>query len=242
MLFPPKPTAEIGPSQDVRGMIFDLGDVLFDATVWRRWLHRLLRRFDVHAPYHSLFRDWEEAYLADVYCGRRDYEAAFAEFLGEWGLSAGQIVEVATASRAQRRDLSEQTRLYPGVAGTLAELKSAGLRLAVMANSTRRGDELRTMLGRLGVGPVFDVVQSSMDVGVLNPSAESSRKLHDELGLSVGEAIYVGHDAKELVAARRLGIPTVAFNYRGGTIADRHVEHFRDLAHLVSTPQVRRAA
>ena len=41
--------------RNVRGLVFDMGDVLFDATVWRRWLLQQLQRMGLQAGYRSFF-------------------------------------------------------------------------------------------------------------------------------------------------------------------------------------------
>lgn len=35
-------------SRKTLGLLFDMGDVLYDATVWRRWLLQLLHKMGLH--------------------------------------------------------------------------------------------------------------------------------------------------------------------------------------------------
>ena len=64
-------------SEPISGLLFDMGDVLYDATVWRRWLIQLLRRFDLHLDYTTLFKSWDRCFLLDVHRGRRPLCDAF---------------------------------------------------------------------------------------------------------------------------------------------------------------------
>lgn len=222
--------------------MFDLGDVLFDATVWRRWLLRLLRHFGVQAPYHSLFRRWETEYLADVYCGTRDYDHAFFGFLSSLGLRQGQIAEIAVASQARHREFNLQSRPYPGVVTTLRELKRLGYRLAVLTNSTRCGSDLHMALEQLGLGNLFDAVVTSIDLGMLASCHDAYQAIHDRLQLRVGKALFVGHDRTELASAAQFGMPTMAFNYEDATPADVHIEQFDEMVALMTSMGHARAA
>src|SRR5262249_39660427 len=110
----------------VQGFLFDMGDVLYDATAWRRWLLQLLSRMGLHAQYRTLFRIWDDEFLADVHRGRREYTEAFQSFLLSIGLSRAQIDEVQAASQARKRDLEAHVRPLPGVRSTIERLAARG--------------------------------------------------------------------------------------------------------------------
>ena len=55
---PPCPTSLPG----VRGVLFDMCNVLFDNTVWRRWVLKVLGRLGLHTNYRSFFRVWDRDY------------------------------------------------------------------------------------------------------------------------------------------------------------------------------------
>src|SRR5262249_9401208 len=78
----------------VRGWIFDMGDVLYDATAWRRWLCALLNHLGVDHDYAQLFGTWDREYLDAVHRGEWDYQEAFIAFLAELGLTSADVDEV----------------------------------------------------------------------------------------------------------------------------------------------------
>ncbi len=80
-------------------------NILYDDTVWRRWVLMLLSRLGLSTNYCSFFRLWDREYLDEVHRGRREFRQAFASFLRCAGLSSGQIDEVEAASHARRRQL-----------------------------------------------------------------------------------------------------------------------------------------
>src|SRR5688572_21192831 len=65
----------------VRGLVFDMGDVLYDATLWRRWLLQLLQRLGHLYSYREFYQVWDRDYLDLVHRGKREYREAFASFL-----------------------------------------------------------------------------------------------------------------------------------------------------------------
>lgn len=219
----------------LRGMVFDMGDVLYDATLWRRWLYQLLVRMGLHGQYRTLYRVWDMDYLHDVQCGRRDFADAFHVFLLSLGLSRGQIDEVEAASQARKRELELNVRPLPGVRDTIERLAGRGIQLAVLNNSERSGDELRSQLERLGLGGCFSPVISSVDVQCTKPSPVSYRTALAQMNLPSRAVAFVGHDSAELAGARAVGMRTLAFNHEAGARAEHYLTHFDELLHLVET-------
>jgi HAD superfamily hydrolase (TIGR01509 family) len=213
----------------VRGVLFDMGDVLYDATVWRRWLAQLLGHLGMPADYCQLFRLWDAAFLEDVHRGLRDYDEAFRAFLAELGLSHGQVDEVVAASAARRRELADSLRPLPGVRSGVRRLHAAGYCLGVLSDSEAPASRLRDRLTLLGLNECFAVVLSSVELGRTKPDPLCYQAGLSALGLPAGETAFVGHDALELQGAARLGMRTIAFNYEPAAIADAYLTRFEDL-------------
>ncbi len=225
------------------GVLFDMGDVLYDATVWRRWLIQVLGRLGMTTHYRAFFRVWDEEFLDDVHRGRREYSEAFASFLRGMGLSCGQVDEVEAAALAQRRLLGQQARPFPGVRSALGRLREAQIPLAVVSDSESRGAELEGFLARLGLAGMFDAVVSSIDLGRTKPDPVCYLTALHQLQLDASRVAFVGHDAVELAGARSLGLRTIAFNPEPEAVADVVLTRFDDLPQVVrSWPAVGRAA
>lgn len=226
----------------VRGLLFDMGDVLYDATLWRRWLLQILARMGIHAAYRDFYRVWDHDYLVEVHCGRRDYHEAFATFLLSLGLSRGVVDEIEAASQARRRELIATLRPLPGVRSTLCQLQASGIALAVLSDSESPAAELRQRLDKLGIDPFFQAVYSSRDLGQAKPAALGYQTALAAMQLPAHQVAFVGHDAEELSGAAALGMPTVAFNYDPEVLADRYLERFEELLDLVHCGGVLAAA
>lgn len=227
---------------DVRGLMFGLADVLYDATVWRRWLLQLVSRLGVSAPYHSFFASWDGDYYDAVARGEREFGEAFQAFLSAAGLTRSQIDEVEAASQARRRAIESQTRPLPGVRATLGRLRQAGIKMAVLADSEHSAERLMQQLTRMGLGEAFMAVVSSFDLERTKPDPTCYRETLAAMGLDSADVAFVGHGAGELRGARDAGMTTVAFNYCPQALADRYLTRFDELLDLTPATSGRSSA
>lgn len=217
----------------VRGLIFDMAGVLYDATLWRRWLVRLLARMGWTFDYQKFYEAWDAEYLSEVHRGRREYGEAFNAFLRDQGLSWAQIDEVEAASRVLQQELETGERPLPGVAATLGVLAERGLRLAVLTDSPFRSAHLEGQLSQLGLGGYFHAVISSCDVEAIKPEPAGYRAALAALDLEPADAAYVGHCEKSLGGAAQLGLRTIAFNHFDHSFADIYITRFAELLGIV---------
>ncbi|MBN2295068.1 MAG: HAD-IA family hydrolase [Pirellulales bacterium] len=224
------------PSAVVSGLLFDMGDVLYDSTVWRRWLMQLLRRFDLHLDYKTLFQPWDRKYLREVHRGERPLCDAFREFMDSIGLKKPQIDEIELACQARRCQLEQDTRPLPGVRATIARLHESGLKLGVLSDSEYPGKELEKRMMRFGLEEYFTTIVSSRDLGQTKPAPACYLGTLKRMGLTANESAFVGHDAEELAGARAVGMRTIAFNYDHDAEADIYIARFEELTQEVAKP------
>lgn len=217
----------------VSGLLFDTGDVLYDATAWRRWLLKLLSRLGLHTNYCAFFRVWDQEFMADVYRGRREFWEAFRTFLRSAGLSAAQVGEVEVSCRNRRLEWETTARPLPGVKATLGSLYGAGLRLGAIANSERPASAMVDQLERFGVGGIFSAAVSSIDLAWIMPEAVCYQSALDAMDLRAESVAFVGHDSLELAGAAKVGMQTIAFNYDRDAEADVFLSRFEDLVEVV---------
>jgi len=215
----------------VRGVVFDAPDVLYDATVWRRWLWRLLGQLGVATSYEQFCQRWDAEYLLEVHCGRREFTEAFESFLLSCGLSWGQIDEVEAASRIQM-DFSLNVRPLPGAIRAVHGLADRGIPLIAWADLAQNGSQLSDFFDRLGFGACFGAVLTSLDRECAQPAPECYANMADVLRLPASEVLYVGHEAEHLAAAREAGLRTCAVNYTPTAQADVLLASCDDLLRL----------
>lgn len=221
-------------ARTVRGLLFDFGGVLYDDTVWRRWLLRLLSHVGLHTHYHSFYHVWDRDFAPGVYCGRATFCDAFAAYLRSAGLPVGLVDEVIAACRGVRREMDESIRPLPGVRCTLARLARMNLLLGILTDSELPADQLRPRLAVFAPPEVFRALVSSFDIGRAKPDPCGYREALLQMGLTPPEVAFVGHEAAELAGARSVGMPTIALSGHPSVGADVRLDRFEQLPDVVA--------
>ncbi|MEQ8788149.1 MAG: HAD family hydrolase [Pirellulaceae bacterium] len=222
--------------------VFDGADVLYDASIWSRWLVQQLHRLGLHTHYQPFVHVLEHDYLIQAYRGVCPYWRAIGDFLRSVGLSHGQVDEVLVAAQGAQRRFSQSLRPFPGVRRTLRSLGEAGLPMAVLCNSEQSAEQVAATLHRLGLREDLAVVLSSLDLGMALPEPGAYQAAAESLGHSVEHVVYIGHDGCELAGAAAVGMPTLAFNASGCVAADAHIDRFEQLLLLAGPLRARMTA
>ena len=228
-----RPPRGDGTEAAIGGLILEPANVLYDATLWRREVVRLLGRLHVPATYPEFFQRWDRDYLVDVQQGFRQYDEAFGAFLLSAGLSWGQIDEVEAFARQQRHDYEENVRPLPAVVATLTELARRGLPLVALCDASHPAAALERRIERLGLGGLFLKVLSSLDLGAAKPAAACYRAALDVLDLPADAVAFVGCDRRSLDGAAACRLRTIALNCQEPVQADARLSSFAELVDLV---------
>ena len=144
-----------GERRPIRGLIFDNGDILFNASLWRRWLADHLNNMGVSIHYSDLVPIWEK-HLVPVYEGRKEYWVAFADMMNEFGVDSESTLDVIEKAKAVGRDLQSRRTPMPGVPDTLSQLSQSGIKLAVLSDSESGESGVRKILKQLEIETFFD--------------------------------------------------------------------------------------
>lgn len=216
------------------GLIFDNGDILFDASLWRCWLACHLQQNGVAIDYAGLVPIWER-HLVPVYEGRKDYWLAFADMMMEFGFAESDIqIMIGKAKKAVSRLQSKRVPM-PGVPNTLSQLRESGIKLAVLSDSESGESGVRKILQQLGIEQYFDTVISSRDIGTSKPNPEAFAAAVTALDLPIDACGFVGHDVDELTGAIDFGLYAIAYNYELDAPASVYLDSFDELILLVDS-------
>jgi len=210
-----------------QAIIFDMGDIFFDATIWRKSLVSWINKLGVDIDYPEFCAQWE-ARLAAVYVGRCEYWDAFTNFMADLGLDHVGTEQTIAFARTKAAEIEERV-LFDGVAETLARLKGAGLKLAVLSDTESHEQRVRQRLADLHIEEYFDAVVTSMDIGHVKPQPQAYQAALDRLGVTKNQSAFVAHDQDELTGAMDFGLTTIAYNYSDGVTAELYIEQFSEL-------------
>jgi putative hydrolase of the HAD superfamily len=135
--------------------------------------------------------------------------AHVAAVLAAGGIAADIAVAEAIADVYGDADVS-RIHPVPGRAELLRSLRDEGLRLAIVSNTNTRGATLTRMLQEFGLLELFDAVVYSSEAGVRKPHAEIYQAALGGLGVSPGEAVFVGDRLREdVLGPARIGMTGV---------------------------------
>ena len=95
---------------------------------------------------------------------------------------------------------------HPEAAGALRRLRDAGLRLALLTNSTE--EVARAQPEHAGLIDAFELVLSADTVGRLKPAPEPYRMAAERLGVAVDQLRLIAAHAWDVAGATRAGCAT----------------------------------
>jgi 2-haloacid dehalogenase len=201
-------------------VVFDAYGTLFDVTAAARRVAGEPGRAGFAAVAAQVTRDWrlkqlEYSWIRAVTGAHADFRQVTEDGL-DWALEAAGQAEPELRERLLA--LYEELEAYPEVPGTLAALKAAGLKVAILSNGAP--PMLAAAVSSAGIGGYLDALLSVEAVGVYKPA----RAVYDLVGAAFGIApervLFVSSNGWDAAAAAGYGFDTVWVN-RGGAPVDR---------------------
>ena len=128
-----------------------------------------------------------------------------------------------------------ETRLYPGAAETLAELKS--LPMSVLTNKPVKISV--KILEGLGVSQYFRSIYGGNSFETKKPDPAGAKQILSELNVAPGDAAMIGDSEVDVQTARNAQMRSVIVNFgfgihdRAAHPADVYVDRFEELLRLV---------
>lgn len=212
-----------------KALIFDVGDILYDASVWRKWLAAELNTtFDKPVTYPQLVEAWEHQ-LVDVYKGNAEYWERFRVLMTQFGLSEEQVVQIEASAREKGQAVQVDRVPMPGVPETLKALSNNGVHLVALSDTESGEEGLRKTLKQLEIESYFHAVVSSFAIGHAKPEPEAFDFAISASGIPKDACAFVAHDIDELEGAQQHDLFAIGYNYHPDAPADAYIEHFSEL-------------
>ena len=110
---------------------------------------------------------------------------------------------------------------YPGIKETLDQLKSAGIRLAMVTN--KRDDVAHEIMERYFPG-YFEIIIGDREGHPRKPAPDSVLEILERLGVGAEEAVYIGDSNVDIETAQNAGVDSIAVTWG-----------YRDFSFLLNT-------
>jgi putative hydrolase of the HAD superfamily len=146
-------------------------------------------------------------------------ETIFGSILEAWGLDPAQ--HSGAAIEAFFSFFQQRLSAYPETVSVLQTLRTHHIPTGILtdvAYGMPRAFVERDIAGA-GITGLFDVLLSSVEVGVRKPEPTGYHELAKRLGVASDEMFYVGNEAKDIIGAKQAGACSV-FLDRNHTGAD----------------------
>ena len=149
---------------------------------------------------------WQDMQAGGI--SERDYWRRRTEEVGQ--LVGEDWTEMSQFVRAARGAEPEAV-IRPEFRATVARVKAAGMRLAILSNELDLfyGADFRDKLPFLAD---FDVIVDATYTGILKPDPRAYRACLDQLGLAAEDCVFVDDQRRNVDGARAIGLPTVHFD------------------------------
>ena len=150
---------------------------------------------------------WQAGYDridGELNIGRLSKSEGFGQLLRESGVVPRP--ELLRALVDRDRDLLLATaRRYDDAIPFLTEIRTRGIKIAIVSNCT---EHTRLLLTELGIDVLVDALVLSCEVGAAKPNAEIFRYALDQLDVAADAAVFVDDQADYCAGAVALGITT----------------------------------
>lgn len=190
-------------------LLFDLDGTLVDREAT---MAAFLRRQWGEVPGLAVAGLSREAFVSAVLRyqdgGYADKATGYEEALNALGVGGSEISKLVPELVVHLdRFYGDPALLFPGVLSMLKDL-SRRFRLALITNGNTACQQRK--IDSSGIGPFFDVVTISQQVGLKKPASGIFHHCFDALGVKPEEVVMVGdHPDNDITGARKLGCMTV---------------------------------
>jgi 2-haloacid dehalogenase len=203
------------PLSDIGACVFDAYGTLFDFNAAAERCRDALG--DKAAPLSATWRakQLEYTWLRSLMGRHADFWQVTGEAL-DYSLAAQGIED--DALRTRLLDCYRTLDAYPDARDSLARLRSAGLKTAILSNGAPA--MLDSAVASADLGGVLDAVLSVEDVGIYKPHPSVYRLAVDRLGVPAGRICFMSSNGWDARGAAAYGFRVVWVN-RFGQLPNR---------------------
>ena len=173
----------------LKAVVFD-----WDLTLWNSW--------DIHVWLMRRTADSLGLPQPEPDAIAREYSRPFLQHLS-WFFGGDQDTVLDAYMEFYRENVAEMAGLYPGIEEALAALKQRGFQLAIF--SDKRHAFGMSELDQTSIGHLLDNVSFLVEGRPYKPDPIGLLQVTASLGVSAGDAIYVGDSRQDIECAHKAG-------------------------------------
>ncbi len=219
----------------MKAILFDTGGVLYHRPRQDQHLRAFLAAHGLKLRHRDVLTKALRAAQYDALTGRISRDVLYDGILRINGLENPNLFP---AGREAIYQDAVDIDLFPGVADTLHQLRTASLLLGAVSDTAHAVNEKKAWLVACGISPgIWRTFIVSSDVGSTKEEPAIFRRALAELDSMPEDTAFVGHRTAELRTAHELGLTTIAFlpdDY--GVKCDHCVGSFYELGELFLGP------
>lgn len=231
----------------IRAVGFDLGDtLLFYRDTPMSWvalypeaLAAVANRCKVQPTAEQFERAKEILMQHNTRVVPRTREIPAEKILGlileTWGIDPATHANAAI--EAFFTFFQQRLSAYPETVPVLHALRAKGIPTGILTDVAygMPRDFVQRDIAGAGITGLFDVLLTSVEVGVRKPESSGYHELARRLGVAPGEMLYVGNEAKDVIGAQRAGVLSALLD-RNGT-GENHGQDFT-ISTLIALPNI----
>lgn len=99
-----------------------------------------------------------------------------------------------------------KTKPFEGIVAQLLKLKKRGIKLAILSN---KPDNVTVMVAKEIFGDLFDIIHGKRENISKKPDPMGTKLLVNELGIEVGECVFVGDTNVDIYTAKNVGMKSI---------------------------------
>lgn len=215
----------------MKAIFFDANGILYYREKDKKhyYLKQFLIENKITKPLEEVFTSEMEEINDSALRGQITQEEYLNAILDSFGIKDPSLLK--EGQEAIKKDHGNIT-LFPMVNCTLKSIKKRGFFIGIITDAAVNKSVKLAWFKEKGLNVSWDTYANSMDLKTRKPDLRMFKYALEEVGVKKEEAIFVGHEAREVNGAKHAGLQTIAFNYDPDVKADYYIDNFEDLLTL----------
>ena len=186
----------MAPQTLPKGIIFDLGDVLF---TWSPDTTTTI-------PAKTMKNMLSSAIWFEYECGRIAQDTCYRQIAKQFSVPYSEVAEAFS----QARDSLQPNNSMISIIRRLKEASKEALRIYAMSNISK--EDYAELSGKIADWSIFDRVFTSGHAGMRKPDLSFYHHVLEEIKLAPEEVVFIDDKLVNVLAARSLGINSITFS------------------------------